>query len=217
MNKLITRGIIEITLTIVFILALFYLTPLHTIFQNEASLKAEVASFGVWGPLGIIIFKIIEVIVWFIPGAIPTAVSGYFFGPYYGTLLVLAGETLGAIVLFLAARSFGKRIVFKYIDRQHHEKFDKFFRKKGIYAFALFKMVPVLPKDVLTIVAGLSRMRLKQFIILNIIFSFPSAFIVAVLGDQLAQFRLMPIIWAVLVIVASALFLFKFHPRRAYK
>lgn len=217
MNKIITRGIIEITLTIVFILALYYLTPLHTIFQNEASLKAEVASFGVWGPLGIIIFKIIEVIVWFIPGAIPTAVSGYFFGPYYGTMLVLLGETIGAIVLFLVARSFGKRIVFKYIDREHHEKFDKFFRKKGLYAFALFKMIPVLPKDVLTIVAGLSRMRLRQFIILNIIFSFPSAFIVAVLGDQLAQFRLMPILWAALVIAASALFLFKFKSIRTYK
>lgn len=92
-----------------------------------------------------------------------------------------------------------------------------FFKRRGIYAFALFKMVPVLPKDVLTIVAGLSRMRLRWFIILNIIFSFPSAFIVAVLGDQLAQFRLMPIIWAALVIASSAFFLFKFHPRRAYK
>ncbi len=92
MKKLIIRGVIELTLTVIFILALYYLTPLHVIFQNEASLKAQIASYGVWGPLGIIIFKIIEVIVWFIPGAIPTAVSGHFFGPYYDLVSASGGK-----------------------------------------------------------------------------------------------------------------------------
>lgn len=207
MRKLVLRGIIEIALTIIFIMALYFLTPLHVIFHDEASLRAEVESYGIWAPIGMVLFKIIEVIVWVIPGPIPTAVSGYFFGPYYGTLLVIIGETLGAIVLFLATKSFGKRIIFKILDGKTHRKFDRFFKKRGMYAFALFKIIPVLPKDILTMVAGFSKMKLKKFIILNIIFSLPGVFIVAVLGDQLAHFSLMPIIFASIVIIASAVYL----------
>lgn len=214
MKKLIIRGIIESALIIVFIIALYFLTPLHVIFYNEASIQAQVESYGVWGPLAIIFFKIIEVILGFIPGTIPTAVSGYLFGPYYGTALVLIGETIGATILFLAMKSFGRRILLKYINKEQYNKFDRLFKKKGLYAFALFKIIPVLPKDALTIVAGLSKMDLKKFVILNAVFSFPSAFIVAVLGNQLAQFNLTPIIWASLIIVISTFYLLKYKPKK---
>lgn len=214
MKKLIIRGIIEIVLTILFILAIYFLTPLHTILYNEASLRVEIASYGIWGPIGIIIFKIIEVIIWFIPGAIPTAVSGYFFGAYYGTVFALVGEIIGSTLLFLIARSLGKRVIFKYVDGEHHRRFDRFFKKRGIYALALFKIAPVLPKDIVTMVAGLSKMDLKKFIILNALFSFPPIFITAVLADELVQFDPTKIFLAVLVIIASAVYLLKNEIKR---
>jgi uncharacterized membrane protein YdjX (TVP38/TMEM64 family) len=70
---------------------------------DPAALKTAIRGLAWWGPLAHVgLFAIGTVL--FVPGTLFGLAGGILFGPFWGTLLNLAGATLGATAAFLAAR-----------------------------------------------------------------------------------------------------------------
>src|ERR1700745_1279832 len=91
-------------------LALGLLTPPVTVWLafnrdrlDPALIESAIHHLGFWAPLGHIVLFALGTIL-FIPGPILVLVGGELFGPLWGTMLNLAGATLGATATFLVAR-----------------------------------------------------------------------------------------------------------------
>jgi polyferredoxin len=70
---------------------------------DVAQIEARIRALGAWAPLGFIALYAIGAVL-FTPDSVLTLAGGARFGPVWGTLVNLAGATLGATLAFLIAR-----------------------------------------------------------------------------------------------------------------
>ena len=70
---------------------------------DPALIESAMHGLGLWAPLGHILLFALGTAL-FVPGAIFGLIGGALFGPLWGTMLNLAGATLGATAAFLVAR-----------------------------------------------------------------------------------------------------------------
>jgi uncharacterized membrane protein YdjX (TVP38/TMEM64 family) len=118
-----------------------------------------------------------------IPGEITGFVGGLLFGKIAGTVYSTLGLTLGSLLAFGIARWLGAAFVHKIVKREYIERFDYFVTHRGLYvAFILF-LIPGLPKDSLCYLLGLTRLRLLDFILMNLFGRFPGTLMLSLQGD----------------------------------
>src|SRR5471032_42652 len=70
---------------------------------NAQAVEVWVASLGVLAPIGFVLLYGIATVA-LVPGGVFDLAGGALFGPYFGSLINLAGATLGAALSFLVAR-----------------------------------------------------------------------------------------------------------------
>jgi Uncharacterized conserved protein len=138
------------------------------IFTSEEAMQAFLSQYGAWAPLLFVTIQILQVVMPIIPGGITLAAGVLLFGPWWGFLYNYVGICIGSALNFLLARHYGRpfvkgiageRIFNKYIGRLSNGKsFERFF------AISIF--LPVAPDDYLCMLAGLTQMELKTFILI---------------------------------------------------
>ena len=111
----------------------------------------------------------IQVIIALIPGELVEITAGYVFGPWWGALLCLIGNTLGSITAILLVRKFGRRFV------------------ESLYLTAILFLIPGTPKDLMTYVIGLTEMSIPAYILLTTVARFPSIISSTVGGGALGD------------------------------
>lgn len=117
-------------------------------------------------------------------GAVLTLAGGFLFGTLGGGMITVVGATLGATVLFLAARTgLGKPLraragpAMRKIEAEFHE---------NAWSYLLFlRMVPVFPFWMVNLALAFLGVGLKAFVITTLIGIIPGTFIYASLGNGL--------------------------------
>ena len=82
-------------------------------------------------------------------------------------LLILAatlGHTLGTVVSFYLARFLREPFVYKRVDKKSIRVFNDFWKKYGDWSLFITSVIPILPGDIVAVVAGLSDMNIKKFV-----------------------------------------------------
>jgi uncharacterized membrane protein YdjX (TVP38/TMEM64 family) len=173
-------------------LGIVFRREIFLLFGSSLRLREWVASAGVLAPLLFIAVQALQVVVFFIPGEIPQVAGGYLFGVWKGTLLSLAGITLGATFNFVMARLLGVPFVQALFAR---EKVDRIRRladsPRARLSFFLIFLIPGIPKDILCYAAGLSSMRLVSFLIFSSLGRVPGILGSALMGEAAAGKRWM--------------------------
>lgn len=120
-----------------------------------------------------------------LPGAtILTLAGGCMFGQWLGTVVTILAATLGATLLFLAARSaFGdllRRRAGPWLTRMH----DGF--QANAFSYLLFlRLVPAFPFFVVNLVPAFLGVRLRTFILATLIGIIPGTFVYTSVGAGL--------------------------------
>jgi len=119
-----------------------------------------------------------------VPGAaLFTLAGGYMFGPWLGTAYAVTGATLGAIVVFLAARAglagLGARA------GPWARRFEAGFRRNGLNYLLVLRLIPIVPFWLINLVAGAVGLRLWVFVLGTFVGMIPVSFIYASLGNGL--------------------------------
>ncbi len=205
-----TRGqkIAAITSVTVFLLVLILVSvfvggPLVKTLGDPASFRAWVDTHGAWGRVLFVLLVILQVVVAFIPGEPFEIAAGYAFGAEWGTLLVWLGLTLGSILVFLFVRKVGVKAVEVFFPREKIDSMKYLNNEKALNAtaFVLF-LIPGTPKDFLTYVAGLTKIKLLPWIILTSVARLPSILTSTIGGDAIGTKNYT---FAILVFVLTAL------------
>mmetsp|Transcript_31731 Transcript_31731/g.53528 ORF Transcript_31731/g.53528 Transcript_31731/m.53528 type:complete len:333 (-) Transcript_31731:58-1056(-) len=117
-------------------------------FDMETILQQSVDRISELGPFGYFYFSIIYIIaeIVAVPAVPLTASSGYLFGLFPGTLVVLTSATIAASISFYLGRTFLRDWAMQYIaGDKRWMAIDKAIEKEGFKVVLLLRLSPLLP------------------------------------------------------------------------
>jgi uncharacterized membrane protein YdjX (TVP38/TMEM64 family) len=164
-------------------------------------------SFGFWAWLIFILLVILEVVLAPIPPLVLYIAGGFIFGAFIGGVLTLVGNMIGAGIDFLLANRYGRGIVENKVDKKIRKKFDNFSEKYGGFAIFLLRVNPLTTTDLVSYLAGLSKIKFWKFIMWTALGLIPMIFIQTYFGDVFVRGNG---ILSALVIILSILYLIFF-------
>lgn len=168
--------------------------PWISTFTDPDRARRLVEDAGAWGPLVLIGMQVIQVLLAPIPGQITGLVGGFLFGPILGVVYTVIGSTIGFTLVFLLARKLGRPFVERFVSPTFLERFDHLAGTRGTLALFLVFLLPVFPDDLISFVAGLTRIPIRTLILISVLGRLPGYILLSVGGDGLAAENLNPVI-----------------------
>lgn len=149
--------------------------PMVRLAEEPEAFRAWVDISGIWGRIAFLGMVILQVIVAFIPGEAIELAAGYAFGVLEGTMLSMVGIVFGSLLIFLLVRKFGVKMVEVFFSKENISQisFLKSGRRTRVLAFILM-LIPGTPKDFLSYFAGLTKLELRQWLLIVMVARLPS-------------------------------------------
>jgi len=119
-------------------------------------------------------------------GAILTLTGGFLFGIWLGTAAVVVGATLGAVALFLAART-ALADVLRARAGPVLGKMQAGFRENALSYMLVLRLVPAFPFFLVNLVPALLGVPLRTFVLGTFIGIIPGTFVFASIGAGLGS------------------------------
>ena len=136
--------------------------------------------------------------------ALFTLLGGALFGVALGTLYAVIGATSGATLSFLGVRYlFGEQLQQRYEKQLAH--FNKELEQQGIFYLLSLRLFAVIPFFLINILAGLTNVSVRTFVLTTLVGIIPGAFVYAYAGQRLASLESMKDIVSPQVIIAFVL------------
>jgi uncharacterized membrane protein YdjX (TVP38/TMEM64 family) len=147
---------------------------LLSVFRDREAIRSWVEARGAWGELAFVGLQVLQVVVFVIPGEVVQVAGGYVYGFRDGTLLSLAGITLGSLVNFLAGRWLGRPFVEAVFKKERVASIEKIAASgRAAAGFFILFVIPGIPKDALCYVAGMSRLGFPAFLAISMLGRLP--------------------------------------------
>ena len=182
------RGHRRALLLLIYLLIIVALWYLPGVFHPKSveDVRSWVTGFSVWGPLVYILLYTVRPLLLF-PSLLLNVAAGILFPPAIGIPCLLVGGLGSAVLLFYMARTgIGSEFLDlhggKWGTRIHHYLSDG---AKNFQRMLWLRTVPLFPYDVISLVAGCTKMRFGTFAITTLIGMVPGAIAYNILGDAL--------------------------------
>lgn len=183
-TKLIPILLLLITLIFFFYFNIDKYLSFETLQKQRNILHSWTTHHSILAPMIYMIIYIIAVAI-SIPGAIfLTLIGGFLFGITPGTIYVLISATIGATILFLAARN-AFNAFFALKAKPWLQKMEKGFQQNALQYLLFLRLVPLFPFWLVNIVPALLNVRLKTFIIATFFGIIPGTAIYVSVGNGL--------------------------------
>lgn len=196
-----------LVLVVIIIVAVSNWDYIYSVLSKKEQFEVWIKSYGSWGFLIFVLIQIFQVVVFVIPGEVVYFVGGYLYGTLLSSVLSILGITLGSLVCFGIARVLGQPIVEKIISAEQMEKLKAKLNtpQASITLFMIF-LIPGLPgKDALAYVAGLTPIKLVNFLIVTLIARSPWIIVSSLWGANLGQGDYKTLI--IIAVIAAIVFL----------
>ena len=164
--------------------------PMIRFAENPEAFRTWVNTYGIWGRLIFIGMVVLQVIVAFIPGEAVELAAGYAFGILEGTVLSMTGIIIGSWIIFFLVRKYGIRMVQIFFSSKDIAQagFLRSSRKTRVLSFLLM-LIPGTPKDFLSYFAGLTKLTLKQWLLIVSVARLPSVLTSTLTGAAAGEKR----------------------------
>lgn len=152
----------------------------------QAKVKKWVDSLGVIGWIAMLGIQILQIIIAFIPGEPVEILSGVFYGTWGGLILCMIGSVIASAAVFALTRKFGLPLIYRLFSKEKVESYEflRSSQKIETAAFILF-LLPGTPKDMLTYIAGISKIKMSRFLLITTFARIPSIITGTIAGDTL--------------------------------
>jgi uncharacterized membrane protein YdjX (TVP38/TMEM64 family) len=163
---------------------------------DQIQIRDYILSYGAWAPIVSILIMIGQVIIVGIPATIVLFANGVAFGITGGAAVNIIGRMLGAIVAFGIARMLGKGAVEKLVGKiADAEKFEAWMERWGGWAVFATRAIPGMPSDLLSYVAGFTKVSWKTYLVATLFGFLPQSIVYAWFGSEATSW-----FWAVMLI-----------------
>jgi len=163
------------------------LDEFQDIYSSRDKLSEFLRSLGPYSPAVFVLLQVLQVVAAPFPGELTGVAGGYVYGNKLGLVLSTIGLTLGSWVAFELASILGRPFVERFVNPDVLHKFDFLTTNAGVtFCFVLF-LFPGFPKDYLCYLLGLSRMKLRTFLIVSIIGRIPGTYFLTMQGASIRK------------------------------
>jgi uncharacterized membrane protein YdjX (TVP38/TMEM64 family) len=143
------------------------------------------AAHGIWAlPVAVSAFAILAFVG--VPQFVLIAAAVVAFGPWTGLAYSWIGTMVSAVIGFYVGRAFGARLLRDYAG-EGIRKFMKLIGRNGFMASLIVRLVPSAPFIVVNMAAGVTPMRLRQFLAGTAIGIIPKIALTAFAGNSIVQ------------------------------
>lgn len=185
--------IIKAVLLLLFLAAAVILTIKYSPFftgyiKNPEKFGTLLRSYGNVSIAVFIGFQVAQVVIAAIPGEIVQITGGYVYGTVLGTVYSVAGIFIGSVIAFYIARLLGYSLIKVFISQEKLDKFNYLINnpKSEVIMFVLF-LLPGVPKDMVTYIAGLTPIKPLVFFMLSIVGRFPALVVTSYIGANMQE------------------------------
>ncbi|MBL1274642.1 MAG: TVP38/TMEM64 family protein [Ectothiorhodospiraceae bacterium] len=156
-----------------------------TLLENGDALKDKIQSLGMAGPALIIAAMVLAIIMSPIPSAPIALAAGALYGHTTGTIYILIGAELGAIIAFFIARILGINVLQQWMGNQlAHNLLGSQQKLMAIVFFS--RLLPFISFDIISYAAGLTALSFWRFAIATLAGIAPASFLLAHLGAEMS-------------------------------
>jgi LPXTG-motif cell wall-anchored protein len=184
---------------------LFFGQPLLPLFQDPEIARETIGRLGAWAPFAFVLMQIAQVVIAPLPGQVSGLIGGYLFGPWLGLLYTVIGSFIGFSIVFVLARKLGRPFVERFVKTETLEKFDALLSRKGPFVLFLIYLLPAFPDDVISFVAGLTRIPIRTLLLVSVSGRLPGYLVLSFAGEGLTGENMNPIVIGGAVLLALAI------------
>jgi uncharacterized membrane protein YdjX (TVP38/TMEM64 family) len=142
------------------------------------------------GAVGVAVYVVVYILaaVFMFPGSLLTLGAGFLYGPAWGTLLVSPASVAAATIAFLLGRTVAREWIKRRIaENPRFSAVDEAVEKKGFKVVFLLRLSPIFPFSLLNYALGLTRVRLRDFVLASFLGMLPATFLYVYLGSSVAS------------------------------
>jgi len=119
--------------------------------------------FGIWGPLAIIFFIILQMFLIFFPSFLPIIIAIMAYGFWLGILISLIGIGIASTIGYFIGRKLKGALLNKWMGEKNLEQMDFWISNYSFGVVVLFRISPFLSNDAISFIAGMLKMDYKKF------------------------------------------------------
>ncbi len=183
--------ILKLAIGIALVLGIWWLVKCQCINLNSFTPRAMRDYIQGFGRLAAVVYVIAYVLntVSIIPPIAPLSLSaGLAFGSVWGAIYLMLAAMIGTSLTFTISRFFGRSL----IDRLLKGKFknlDEKLEKNGFMTILFFRVIPLVPYEVLNYASGLSKIKFKDYFLATFLGLIPGVVIAAFFGGSLGEVK----------------------------
>ncbi|MFW6039418.1 MAG: TVP38/TMEM64 family protein [bacterium] len=174
---------------------------------DEPALTEAIRGFGIWGPVAIVALIATAIVVSPVPSAPVAIAAGMIYGAAGGTVIVVIGAELGAVIAFLIARWLGYETVRRWAGADRIMSYLSRERSQFWLMAVVFvsRLLPFISFDAVSYAAGLTPLMFWRFALATVVGITPVSFLLTYAGEELSTANLATISLVLIVLVALPL------------
>lgn len=163
------------------------------------ALRQAIVGLGAVGPFAVVAFMTLAILVSPIPSAPIALAAGAAYGHAWGTLYIVAGAELGALLAFGLARLLGRDALQRWLGQRLPRTR---LASQGSLMTIVFvsRLLPFISFDVVSYAAGLTSLTLWRFGLATLAGILPASFLLAHFGGEMATGEVDRIMYSVLAL-----------------
>lgn len=155
--------------------------------------------------LYLIIAKIIGAVLLF-PGTPLTLLAGATLGVFWGSVVSIIGNTLGAGAAFLISRFFLRNYVIKTIYTKYPtiRKYETRFFNRGLITVIFLRLIPLFPFNALNYLLAVTQVKTKDYLVGTVLGIIPGTIAFVYFGNAITLLSPFHIISSIIAIAGLA-------------
>jgi uncharacterized membrane protein YdjX (TVP38/TMEM64 family) len=209
MDKKLLKNLVKLAIGILIIGAVWWMISCQCLNIGKltpASARDYIQGFGILAVPIYIAAYALNTISLVPPIAILSLTAGLAFGKVWGAVYLMIGAMLGTSATFCISRFFARSLVENMLKGKG-ERLDDQLSKKGFITVLFFRIVPLVPYEVLNYACGLSKMRFRDYFLATFLGLIPGVIISAFFGGSLGEIKNVHDIFSPKFLVALGLML----------
>jgi len=155
---------------------------------TPAALRDFIQSFGKLAVLAYIIAYALNTVSIMPPIAALSLTAGLAFGAVWGAFYLMIGAMIGTTATFLISRYFGRNLIEKMLKGKFMD-LDVKLANNGFMTILFFRVIPLVPYEVLNYAGGLSRIKFKDYFFATFLGLIPGVIVSAFFGGSLGEIK----------------------------
>lgn len=134
-------------------------------FKDVEEIKKFIINSKGWGIVVFFLLSFLQVVILPIPSALTMVIGVMIYGPSVSFIVSTAATLIGSFLLFWLGKTFGRKIAYWMFGKEKTDKYSKILSEKGKGLFIIIMLFPFFPDDLICILAGVTSMSYKFYLI----------------------------------------------------